>query len=113
MLGTRMEKGRVDVARLTEDKHRVRVDNRASVGATVKAIQRRDRTRQPIIFKVILEYGFFWCVGKMMDIVLMFRVVYCRTSFKSGVRSTTATDSPISLQFIDGASAYTNELHTL
>ncbi|GBP13767.1 hypothetical protein EVAR_91798_1 [Eumeta japonica] len=57
--------GRVGVARSTVDMHRVRVRNRASVGATVarrayspplsvhayrrdKAIRRRDRTRQPV-----------------------------------------------------------------
>ncbi|GBP65395.1 hypothetical protein EVAR_103277_1 [Eumeta japonica] len=35
MLNTRMENGRVGVARSTVDMHRVRVRNRASVGATV------------------------------------------------------------------------------
>ncbi|GBP89427.1 hypothetical protein EVAR_89135_1 [Eumeta japonica] len=65
MLNTRMENGRVGVARSTVDMHRVRVRNRASVGATVarrayspapicacvstrQAIRRRDRTRQPV-----------------------------------------------------------------
>ncbi|GBP28304.1 hypothetical protein EVAR_11764_1 [Eumeta japonica] len=58
-----MENGRVGVARSTVDMHRVRVRNRASVGATVarrayspapcacvstRQIRRRDRTRQPV-----------------------------------------------------------------
>ncbi|GBP96582.1 hypothetical protein EVAR_87702_1 [Eumeta japonica] len=60
-----MENGKGRCARSTVDMHRVRVRNRASVGATVarrayspalsvhayrrdKAIRRRDRTRQPV-----------------------------------------------------------------
>ncbi|GBP59098.1 hypothetical protein EVAR_48074_1 [Eumeta japonica] len=60
-----------------------------------------------IFFTFASEYGFSRRVGKMMDSVSMFRLVYCSTSFTSGDRSTTATDTRIPLQFIDGASACT------
>ncbi|GBP27512.1 hypothetical protein EVAR_14334_1 [Eumeta japonica] len=62
---------------------------------------------------VASEYRFLRCVGKMMDSVSMFRLVYCNTSFTSGGWRTTATDAPIPLQFIDGTSTCTYELHTL
>ncbi|GBP66153.1 hypothetical protein EVAR_83933_1 [Eumeta japonica] len=54
-----------------------------------------------ISFIIASDYGFLWCVGKMMDRASMFRLVYCSTSFTSGGRSTTATGASISLQFID------------
>ncbi|GBP15008.1 Eukaryotic translation initiation factor 4B [Eumeta japonica] len=50
----------------------------------------------------------------MMDCVFdVFRLVYCSPNFTSGGRSTTATDAPIPLQFIDGPYACSYELHTL
>ncbi|GBP08803.1 hypothetical protein EVAR_101901_1 [Eumeta japonica] len=47
----------------------------------------------------------------MMDRVSTFRFVYCSRSFTSGGQSTTATDAPIPLQSIDGASACTYDLY--
>ncbi|GBP83355.1 hypothetical protein EVAR_35448_1 [Eumeta japonica] len=50
-------------------------------------------------FTVASEYGFLRCVGKMVDSVSMFRLVYYSTSFRGNGRSTTATDAPSPLQF--------------
>ncbi|GBP40652.1 hypothetical protein EVAR_32695_1 [Eumeta japonica] len=66
-----------------------------------------------IFFTVAWEYGFLRCVSKIMDSVSMFRLVYCSTSFRGNGRSTTATDAPIPLQFIDGSSICTYALHAL
>ncbi|GBP67382.1 hypothetical protein EVAR_43665_1 [Eumeta japonica] len=46
-----------------------------------------------ISFTVTSEYGFLRCVGKMMDSVSMFRLVYCSTSLISGGQSSIATDA--------------------
>ncbi|GBP72350.1 hypothetical protein EVAR_55118_1 [Eumeta japonica] len=45
--------------------------------------------------------------------VWIFQLLYCSTSFTCGGRSTTATDASKWLEFINGASACTYELHTL
>ncbi|GBP09133.1 hypothetical protein EVAR_77964_1 [Eumeta japonica] len=55
MLNTRMENGRVGVARSTVDMHRVRVRNRASVGATVA---RRAYSPAPICACVSTRQGY-------------------------------------------------------
>ncbi|GBP35382.1 hypothetical protein EVAR_20755_1 [Eumeta japonica] len=59
-------------------------------------------------FTVTSEYGFLRCVGKMMESVSMFRLVYCSASSTSG-----GTTASIPLQFINGTSACTYELHIL
>ncbi|GBP56325.1 Non-structural maintenance of chromosomes element 3 homolog [Eumeta japonica] len=54
---------------------------------------------------------FLRCVDKMIDSISTIRLRYYSTSFICGGRSTTVTDAPIPLQFIDGASVCTYELH--
>ncbi|GBP89863.1 hypothetical protein EVAR_62354_1 [Eumeta japonica] len=44
-------------------------------------------------FTIASEYGFLRCVGKIMDSVSVFILVYCITNFTSGGPSTIAPDS--------------------
>ncbi|GBP15338.1 hypothetical protein EVAR_80517_1 [Eumeta japonica] len=65
-----------------------------------------------ISFTVALEYGFLRCVDKIMDSVSIFQTSLLQHELHK-YQPEYICDGPISLQFIDGTSACTYELHIL
>ncbi|GBP00351.1 hypothetical protein EVAR_61604_1 [Eumeta japonica] len=100
MFGTRMKTGRVGIARSAIDTHRIRVRNRSPVEATVTRCAYR-----PGLYLCMLSTRQDYSHTPLKNVK--------QTSLTSGSQSTTETDAPTLLQFINGVSACTYELHTL